>query len=101
MAPRLDLQEVLKTVLGSSQVYFDGPSTPSMVYPAIVYTLDDIQTEHADNKPYKHAKRYQVIVIDYDPDTDVVDGVMALPTASFSRKYKADNLHHFVINLFF
>lgn len=101
MGQRLELHTALKAVLGSSQVYFDGPSSNKMAYPAIVYKLDDIVTEHADNQPFRSQKRYQVILIASDPDTDLVDAIAGMPTAEFQRSYKVDNLHHFVFNLFF
>lgn len=101
MASRLELQEALRTAIGSSDVYFDAPSSVNMAYPAVVYKLDDIQTEHADNRPYRSQKRYQVILIVQDPDSDLVDVIADFPTAEFQRSYKADNLHHFVFNLFF
>lgn len=101
MATRLELQALLVATINSSNVYFDPPSSVVMSYPAIVYKLDTIRTDHADNRPYMSSKRYQVIVIDSNPDTTLVDSIASLPSAGFQRSYKANNLHHFVFNLFF
>ena len=101
MAPRLDLQNLLVDLLESTNVYFQPPPSLQMKYPAIVYKRSDVNTIFADNLPYKHVKRYQVTVIDRDPDSDIPDKVGALPKCSFDRSYTADNLNHDVFNLFF
>jgi hypothetical protein len=46
-------------------------------------------------------KRYQVTVVDRNPDSDLPDQVQNLPLCQFSRFFTADNLNHFVFNLFF
>ena len=101
MAPRLDLQELLVEILGSSHVYFQPPPTVSMQYPAIVYKRSGFEYVHADNKPYNIRTKYQVTVIDKDPDSSIVDKVKALPLCSYDRSYSADDLNHDVFNLFF
>lgn len=101
MATRLDLQELLEEVLGSSYVYFQPPSGFQMQYPCIRYARDDSQTFRADNKPYSITKRYQVTVIDRDPDSEIPDKVEALPLCSFERSFAADSLNHYVFNFFF
>lgn len=98
---RTELQELLETVLGSEHVYFQPPPDISMQYPCIVYKRDSAETEFADNKLYRHTKRYQVTVIDKNPDSDIPDKIADLPLCSFDRFYTADNLNHDVFNLFF
>jgi hypothetical protein len=101
MAPRLDLQTLLVGLLGSTNVYFQPPSSKQIEYPCIVYRRDHARTEFADNEPYKRRKRYQVTIIDADPDSDIPDKVSALPLCSFERFFTADNLNHDIYNLFF
>jgi hypothetical protein len=72
-----------------------------MQYPCIVYNRDSVDTEFADNTPYRHTKRYQVTVIDRNPDSGVPDKVAALPMCSYDRFFTADNLNHDVFNIFF
>ena len=72
-----------------------------MEYPCIVYSLDDLDIGHADNRPYKHEKRYQITVIDRDPDSDIPDRVAMLPKCSFDRAFTADDLHHMAFAIFF
>lgn len=101
MAPRLELQELLVLILGSNNVYFQPPANIIMKYPCIRYVRDDVRTDFADNVPYKHRKRYQVTVIDRDPDSDIPDRLAMLPLCSHDRSFVAENLHHDVYNLFF
>jgi hypothetical protein len=72
-----------------------------MQYPCILYKRDTADTAYADNKPYRYTQRYQVMVIDGDPDSSIRPKVAALPLSSFDRHYTADNLNHDVYNLFF
>jgi hypothetical protein len=101
MAQRLELQSLLVSLLGSTNVYFQPPPTVTMQYPCIIYNRDSMNIEYADNKPYKNKKRYQVTVIDLNPDSDIPDKIAALPLCSYDRFYAADNLNHDVYTLFF
>lgn len=101
MAPRLQLQTLLESVLGSSNVYFQPPANVEMQYPCIVYRRDDATTEFADNSPYRYTKRYQVTVIAENPDSDIPERVAALPLCIFNRFFIAGNLNHDVFNLYF
>lgn len=99
LLPRERLQVLLETIAGNA--YFQPPPTLKMQYPCIVYKRDDAETLFADNKLYRTTKRYQVTVIDGDPDSLIPDKVAGLPLCSFDRHYTADNLNHDVYNLFF
>jgi hypothetical protein len=101
LTSRLQLQHLFEMLLGSRNVYFQPPANVQMQYPCIVYELDTVESLFADNKPYRHTKRYQVTVIDSDPDSGLPDKIAELPLCSFQRHYTADNLNHDVFNLFF
>lgn len=102
MAPRQNLDQILKTILGSEErVYFQPPENIKMRYPAIVYSLDDVDTDFASNKPYLQTKRYQVTVIDRDPDSVIPDKVGSLPLCTFSRFAVVDNLNQYIYSLYF
>jgi hypothetical protein len=72
-----------------------------MVYPAIVYELDDMAISHADDGPYRIKDRYLITVIDPEPDSSIRKSVAMLPTARFQRRFVVDNLNHFVLYLHF
>lgn len=99
MRNRLTLQALLENILGSGNVYFQPPTSAKMQYPAIRYRLSDIDNTHADDGVYASQKQYEIIVIDYDPDSPIVDKVNQIPTANFIRPYVADNLNHWVFTI--
>lgn len=101
MGQRLEFQELLEMLLGSSNVYFQPQDNIGMIYPAIVYRRAYAQSDHADNVTYKFTKRYQVTYIDRDPDNDIVDKLAALPMSTYDRAYVAENLNHDVFNIYF
>lgn len=99
MAPRLRLNQLLKAI--TPNIYFQPPNNLAMEYPCIVYQRDFAETSFADNNPYRNMKRYQVTVIDTDPDSAIPDKVASLPMCVFQRFFAADNLNHDVFNIFF
>ena len=101
MGLRLQLHEMLVEILGTGSVYFQPPPTVNMVYPCLVYRRDFANTKFADNKPYLHRKRYQVTVIDQNPDSDIPERIAALPMCVVDRFFTADGLNHDVYQLFF
>lgn len=101
MGDRIELQSALEAVLGSSNVYFQPPPSLRLEYPAIVYHLDSARATHADNKTYSWTKRYQVTFIGRDPDSLVPDQIAHLPMTRFTRYFAADNLHHYVYDVYF
>ena len=100
MDRRLLLQTLLST-FGAEQVYFQAPSQDKMVYPCIVYGIDDENTTHADNYPYTQTLKYQVTIIDRNPDTLIRKKVADLPMSAFQRFFVVDGLNHFVYNLYY
>jgi hypothetical protein len=96
---RLELQSLLKEI--TENVYFQPPNSIQIQYPCIMYERDGSELEHADNRLYRHIKRYQVTVIDRNPDSELSDRVIALPLCSFDRYFVADDLNHYVHTLFF
>jgi hypothetical protein len=101
MAPRLELQTILETILGTRNVYFQPPTNIQMQYPCIVYSRDTAKTSFADNEAYQSTVRYQVTIIDRNPDSDIPAKVAKLPLCAFDRFFTADNLNHDVYQLFF
>ena len=100
MDKRLELHEILCTILGSRNVYFQPPASVQMKYPAIVYSRKPINNTYADNLVYRQLKAYGVTVIDEDPDSEIVGKVSRLPTCSHDRHFTSDNLNHDVFTLY-
>lgn len=100
MATRLELQQLLEDTLGSRNVYYQPPESIKLSYPAIVYSRNTIDNKFADDTVYLQNHDYQIIVIDFDPDSEIVDKVSKLPMCRFNRHYKSNNLNHdvFIMN---
>lgn len=100
MASRLQLHEVLCTILGTRNVYFQPPASVQMQYPAIVYSRKAIENLHANNNPYLQSPAYEVTVIDRNPDSKIVEEVSKLPLCRFDRHFTSDNLNHDVFTIY-
>lgn len=101
MERRIELHAYLCEILGSANVYFQPPSSKLMNYPAIVYSLSNIDKSFADNNTYRQTRLYQLTVLDYDPDSEIANKVSALPKCRFNRYYTKDNLNHYVFTLYY
>ena len=101
MDNRLDLQATLKDLLGSRNVYFQPPESVRMSYPAIVYSLDNIENRHANDSVYHMRDRYSVTYITQNPDDQAIRAIASMPLCRFDRHYKADNLNHYVYTIYF
>jgi hypothetical protein len=96
---REELQDLLEEI--TEYVYFQPPSGFQMKYPCIVYILDDMNTRFADNAPYTVEKRYQLTVIDRDPNSMIPDSVALLPKCIFDRYFPSSGLNHYVFQIFY
>lgn len=101
MGSRVQLQTLLESLIGSRNVYFQPPETVKLQYPCIIYERNKSETLYADNAPYANKFRYQLTLIDPNPDSLLIDKVLCLPLCSFERHYVADNLNHDVYNLYY
>ena len=101
MSSRLKLSEQLRSILGSSNVYFQPPETIKINYPAIIYSRDKMRTIYADNNPYRIKKAYTLTVIDKDPDSEIPDKIAQLPMCYFNKHFTANNLNHDVFTIYF
>lgn len=101
MASRLDLHELLCSILGSRNVYFQPPESTKLNFPAIIYSRSNIENIAADDRPYLQNYFYQIVVIDKDPDSEVVKRVSQMTGIRFNNHYASDNLNHDVFTLYF
>lgn len=102
MERRLKLDKELRALADSSNVYYQPPESIKMNYPAIVYHLNDAQSIHADDLNYVNRKRYTVTYITRNPDQTFMNEMLdTFSYCTFDRWYAADNLHHFVYDLYY
>lgn len=102
MASRLKLHEELCEILGTRNVYFQSPGRSGMNYPCVKYSHSGVNANHANNKIYKSVDRYELIVIDPDPDSEIYKKILEhFEMCSYDRGYTADNLNHDVLTLYY
>jgi len=108
MGTRLQLHDILVKLMtevdpkyATEHVYFQPPSNIRMKYPCIVYQRNSGNISHADDIPYTVNRRYQITVIDKNPDSVILDKVEQISGISFDRHYVSDNLNHDSYNLYF
>ena len=100
MVNRLELHTKLESILGSKNVYFQPPESIKINYPAIIYSLDNLENIHADDGAYLLYKRYSVTIIDKNPDSKIVEQVAKIKTCRFNRYYTSENLNHWNFSLY-
>lgn len=102
MDRRDKLSELLKSVLGTNNVYFSPPSNVNMKYPAIRYSLDNDTAGYADNIKYLKNKRWELILIGSPSELlDLYEKINDLEYSSYNRSYDSDGLRHYVFTLYY
>lgn len=101
MGSRLNLHEELVNILGSRNVYFQPPENLKLQYPAIVYSRSDIANINADDKIYNQRTVYKVIVIDSNPDSEIVYKLSKFKYTNFINHYTSTGLNHDVFNIYY
>lgn len=99
MKNRIDLDNKLRELLGTDQVYFQPPATLRVRYPAIIYSFDNNQEVFADDSKYLKHKRYSITLIDKDPESPIADNLDLLPFCKLSNVFVTDNLYHWVYRI--
>lgn len=101
MRSRLELSQILNAIEGPKKVYFQPPDGTKLVYPCIIYNLVSINHRNADDIKYIGHKKYEVIVIDKDPDSTIYESLLDIKYSIFNRVYVSDQLYHYVVNIYF
>lgn len=102
MASRLKLHEELSKIPGIKKVYFNPPESVKMTYPCIRYERMPPDLKRADDRIYRNTDRYRITVIDTNPASEIYKYILEnFRMCSFDRTYKADNLNHDDLSLFY
>lgn len=105
MNKRLEFNRILQNALdptgNNKHVYFQPPQSTRLQYPAIVYRRSKIQNDHADDIIYRQKTRYEVTVIDENPDSEILERIFSLRYCEHDRHYAADNLNHDVFTIYY
>ncbi|MFI3115558.1 MAG: hypothetical protein R3Y12_05410 [Clostridia bacterium] len=99
MDKRKLLHEMLCEINQNINVYYQPPNNTQIKYPAIVYSRERIKNNFAGNAVYLQKYQYNIMVIDYNPDSLLVDLVSKLPTSQHKKHYVSDKLNHDVFTI--
>lgn len=98
MDRRLELDDIFRKI--TSNVYYQPPENLKLVYPCIVYELDQIVMRYANNRPYDGRPRYCVTSISRDPESRITKQIATLPMCRHEKHFVNDNLHHDVFIIY-
>lgn len=106
MTKRLQFSDKIHALLKDNgyeeNVYFQPPPTVSMKYPCVRYTRGSVEARYADDIRYLHKDRYELIVIDPNPDSEIPDLILDnFRYSRLDRRYTTDNLNHTSITVYF
>ena len=98
---RVELDRILRTTLGSTNVYYDPPESFKLKYPCIVYSLAGHSETFADDNDYYGMKRYTLTYITQDADDPMADTLDKIRYCRLNRPYASDGLYHFAYDIYF
>ena len=98
---RVELDTILRTTLGTTNVYFDPPESFKLKYPCIVYSLGGHTERKAENQTDIGLKRYTLLYITKDADDPMVDTLEDLEYCHLNRPYASDGLFHYAFDIYF
>lgn len=98
---RTELQDKLKELLGSNEVYYQPPESMKMSYPAIILSRDILNSNYANDKKYSKMDKYKIVVATKLPDIPVLDDILDLPYCSSTvAPYMSNGLIHYVFSIY-
>lgn len=101
MDRRLELHEILSGIQGVKKAYFQPPETVKLEYPCIIYQLQTVWMQSANDYPYKNRDAYSITIIDKNPDSKIHRTLEAMQLCRFERFFTSDNLNHWVYQLYY
>ena len=81
-------------------VYFQPPTGTKILYPCIVYELENADVRYADNAPYVLYDKYFIKYITRDPDDPVRNQLLYYPRCAPEKMYMSDNLYHYPYSIY-
>jgi hypothetical protein len=96
MKTRAEMQTLLETALGNSNVYFQEPPNTGMKYPCMVYRFVNLDVENASNKPYLITGRWEVHHMYKNPlKHDLKEKMIFIaPYVSYDRRIVIDGVYN-------
>lgn len=93
---RLYLHNLLADLYPNLEIYYQPSTNLTLVYPCIVYSLSDIDSINANNKPYTINSVFKVIVIRQLSDRNGIflKKMFTIPYTIHNTSFTSDNLVH-------
>lgn len=100
MKTRIDLHDELLSF--SENVYYQPPAGYKMKYPCIIYRKTRRSRQYADDGIYLKRQEYNLMVIDYNTDSDTSEDIEDhFQYCTIEQYYTTDNLHHTTLKLYY
>ncbi len=81
---------------------FQPGTNTTLKYPCIVYEINDVDIDKADNRPYITHDVYTITHIYKSPSSNLRNEMLnAFDFISYNRQFKTDGLYHDVYTLYF
>lgn len=102
MDRRQKLHNLLKTVTGINNVYYQPPESVKIKYPCVIYSKKSKYTKRADNSVWGIVDRYEVTIVTNKADTDYADKILEhVQRSSYVRRFIANNLYHDTLSIYY
>lgn len=96
---RIDFHKLLLTL--TPNVYFQEPTNINIKYPAIIYKLSKVDTTNANDRVYTSMRKYEVTLIDDDPDSNLIDRLLSFKYATFDRQIIYQGITNTILNIYY
>ena len=99
------VDDVIRSVEGIENVYFQPPASITLKYPCILYEFSGQDIHYADNKRMFNWTDYSLTLVDKNPESILHKKILDLGDAEnschikFDRFFIADNLNHWSYSL--
>ena len=99
MGSRLDFHNILKEI--TPNVYYQAPTNITMEYPCIKYSRNSINNKYGSDEVHIQNRSYTVVVMDYNPDSEISNKISKLPKAKFNTFFTSDRINHYVYTIYY
>lgn len=97
---RVNFDTKLRSILPPEYtLYFQPPTNTVLKPPYVLYKRLDVAQRMASNVKYISKEKYQITVVDSDPDSVLASILTMHPDAHFQQEYPQNNLYHHVFNM--
>lgn len=81
-------------------MYFQPPESIKLKFPCIIYHKTGTHRVYSDNMLYLKKQKYQLTVVDEDPDSVIADDIVdAFEYCYITNYYNKDGLNHTTLTL--